>query len=126
MHTENRLCISCNSTIRGRTDKKFCNDHCRSAYNNLRNSSDSNYIRNINNALRRNRRMLETFLPPAATMVRIPRQQLYLKGFSFSYFTHTIAGKKGAVYYFCYDLGYLYLTPDRLLVVRKKETTLLP
>jgi len=36
LHKEDvvRKCLHCNHIIRGRADKKFCDDSCRSAYNN--------------------------------------------------------------------------------------------
>lgn len=118
-----RLCITCNKSIKGRTDKKFCDDYCRSTYNNQLNGNDNNYVRNINNILRRNRRILEELLPASSPMIKLPRHNLQFKGFHFRYFTHTLTSKKGNTYYFCYDLGYLPLTNDRLMIVRKKEIT---
>ena len=51
-------CIECGDKIAGRSDKKFCSDQCRSAYNNKLNSDSNNLMRNINNTLRKNRRIL--------------------------------------------------------------------
>ncbi|GAC1439778.1 MAG: hypothetical protein NVSMB63_05400 [Sediminibacterium sp.] len=121
MNTGTRGCLSCNKDIKGRIDKKFCDDYCRSAYNNQRNSCGNNYIRNINHALLRNRRILEELLPASAVMVKTTRQQLYFKGFQFGYFTHILTNKKGNTYYFCYDHGYLLLPNDRLMLVRRKK-----
>ena len=56
------LCLSCGSTVKGRADKKFCNDYCRNEYNNGLKSSTTNLVRNINNALGKNRRVLETLI----------------------------------------------------------------
>jgi len=39
--------------IVGREDKKFCSDSCRNAYNNKINKDSTNYMRNINNKLRK-------------------------------------------------------------------------
>ena len=61
--TLEKKCILCEKNIRGRADKKFCNDYCRAAYNNELKSPANNFIRNINNALGKNRRILATFLP---------------------------------------------------------------
>lgn len=119
MHSENKICLSCNKSIRGRADKKFCDDHCRSAYHNCRHGQSNNYIRSINHALLRNRRILEELLPQTLTTTRTMRTQLYLRGFHFNYFTHTHTSKKGKVYYFCYDHGYLPLTQDKLVIIRE-------
>ena len=52
-------CIECNEPLKGRSDKKFCDDHCRSTFNNRRNRMDNNTIRKINLRLNRNRRILK-------------------------------------------------------------------
>jgi hypothetical protein len=55
-------------------------------------------------------------------MAKTTKTKLLEKGFLFKYFTHTYTNKKGTVYFFCYDLGYLPLENDwYLLVKRKKE-----
>lgn len=122
MSTADRFCISCQRIIRGRADKKFCDDHCRSAYNNRLNNGSNQYIRQINNILRRNRRILEALLPASAASARIHRQEISLKGFHFHYFTHTEIRKNGSHCYFCYDIGYLQLAQDRILIIRQQDT----
>ena len=51
-------CLECGEKIIGRSDKKFCNDACRNSYNNKQNKDSSNLMRNINNKLRKNFRIL--------------------------------------------------------------------
>ena len=51
-------CLECNEKIIGREDKKFCSDGCRNAYNNKMNKDQNNLMRNINNKLRKNYRIL--------------------------------------------------------------------
>jgi predicted nucleic acid-binding Zn ribbon protein len=46
-----RLCLTCNKPLKGRTDKKFCDDYCRNNYNNQLKSNTINLVRNINNAV---------------------------------------------------------------------------
>ena len=60
---EKKVCLDCGETIKGRSDKKFCNDICRNSYNNKLNSDTTNYVRNVNNILRKNRRVLEELIP---------------------------------------------------------------
>ena len=57
-----KLCLNCNKPVKGRTDKKFCDDYCRNNYNNQLKSNTINLVRNINNALGKNRRILENLL----------------------------------------------------------------
>lgn len=35
-----KQCLFCGSELKGRSDKKFCNDFCRNNYNNSRTQSD--------------------------------------------------------------------------------------
>ncbi len=124
METTERKCIECNKTLKGRVDKKFCDDFCRNSYNNKLNSDTNSYVRNINNALRKNRRILEETLPAAEEMTKITRSKMLEKGFQFKYFTHTYTNKKGNMYYFCYEYGYLLLEGDWILIVKRKEPAL--
>ena len=62
--TETATCLNCEKTLKGRTDKKFCDDYCRNSYNNQLKASKNNLVRNINNALGKNRRILESFFKP--------------------------------------------------------------
>ena len=66
---EKRKCLECEETFNGRADKKFCSDLCRNAYNNKLNSDQVNYVRNINNILRKNRRIIEDLLPEETATV---------------------------------------------------------
>lgn len=115
-----KVCLHCAKTLRGRVDKKFCDDYCRNAYNNRQNADRNNYVRNINNALLKNRRILESVIPAEEELAKCPRQKLAGQGFDFRYHTHQYQNKKGQTYHFCYDYGYLPLEGDWILVVRRK------
>ncbi len=116
----NKKCLACDKILQGRTDKKFCNDYCRNAYNNQLKSANSNTVRNINNALLKNRRILETTLG-SEEMAKTTKEKLLHQGFQFKYLTHTYTNKKGNIYFFCYEFGYLTLEHDWYLVVKRKE-----
>ena len=119
--TQPRLCLSCNKPVKGRTDKKFCDDHCRNNYNNQLKAGSNNLIRNINHSLGKNRRILESLIPEGEEMGRVSKENLLQEGFQFKYITHIYRNKKGASYFFCYDHGYLLLESEWYLVVRCKE-----
>jgi len=114
-------CMACGKPIKGRSDKKFCDDYCRNVYNNDLKSGSNNYVRNINNGLRKNRRILEECVAVAEETGKTTKDKLLHKGFQFKYFTHTYTNKKGSLYYFCYDYGYLPLENDWYLVVRSNK-----
>ena len=58
-----KTCLQCGDKISGRIDKKFCSDYCRNAYYNDQNRDANNYVRNVNNILRKNRRILTDLNP---------------------------------------------------------------
>lgn len=118
---EAKNCLSCGKAMKGRSDKKFCDDYCRNNYNNLQKSGSNNLMRNINNALAKNRRILENLLPAGEEMTKAHRDKLLHAGFQFKYLTHTYTNKKGNVYYFIYDYGYLPLEGDWFLIVKRGE-----
>ena len=113
-------CLACDKKLQGRVDKKFCNDYCRNNYNNSLKSVNSNIVRNINNMLQKNRRILEGVLG-ADGMVKVTKEKLTQQGFNFKYITHTYTNKKGNIYFFNYEYGYLPLEGDWFLVVKRKE-----
>lgn len=115
-----RKCLACNKTLQGRVDKKFCNDYCRNAYNNQLKVSNSSVVRKINHCLLKNRRILEALLGKEE-MSKTTKDKLVLMGFQFKYLTHTYTNKKGNVYFFCYEYGYLPLENDWCLIVKRKE-----
>lgn len=113
-----RTCKECGAEFVGRSDKKFCSAQCRSSYNNRLNSDATNFIRNINNILRKNRRILSELNPNGKATVH--RDKLIERGFRFSYFTNEYITKSGNIYRFCYDQGYLEIDNDYFtLVIRK-------
>jgi hypothetical protein len=121
MTKEAKTCLQCGKIIRGRADKKFCDDYCRNNHNNVLKAHANNYVRNINNALCKNRRILENLLPTNEEIYKTTREKMLQTGFQFKYITHTCINKKGNTYFFCYDFGYLPLDHDYVLIVRRRE-----
>jgi hypothetical protein len=114
-----KTCLDCGTPIKGRADKKFCSDQCRNNYNNQLNSDSSNYLRHVNNILRKNRRILTSLNPRDKSKVH--RDKLNEKGFNFNYHTNTYTTQKGATYFFCYEQGYLPLEDNYYALVLRKE-----
>ena len=112
-------CLECGEKIMGRIDKKFCSDACRNAFNNKQNKDQTNLMRNINNKLRKNFKILseQNFVENKA---KTTRNKLSVAGFDFEYFTNIKTYKNGAQYYFVYDFGYKFLEDDFILVVKKE------
>lgn len=117
----NKHCIDCGAPLTGRSDKRFCDDYCRNHYNNKMKSGSNNLIRNINNVLKKNRNVLSSLLSVGDDTTKVSREKLLESGFLFKYGTHSYTNKKGNVYIFCYDYGYLKLDNDIILIVRHKN-----
>lgn len=120
MESAKKICLNCGKPLQGRVDKKFCDDYCRNNYNNQQNADSTNLIRNINHALKRNRHILHSLIPEGENLAKIPKEKLIRDGFNFKYFTHTYQNKKGNLYHYCYDFGYLELEGDWFLIVKGK------
>lgn len=121
MPAATKTCLECGDPIKGRQDKKFCSDQCRISHHNRLNSDETNYIRNVNNVLRRNRRILMGLNKTGKT--KVMGMRLKEQGFDFRFFTNTYVTKEGAIYYYCYEQGYLPLEKDYFLLVVKPELT---
>ena len=112
-----KTCLECNEKIIGREDKKFCSDGCRNTYNNKINKDSTNYMRNVNNKLRKNYRILCDLNTDGKS--KTTKAKLFSKGFDFDYFTNILNTKSGNTYYFLYDQGYLLLENDYYMLVKK-------
>jgi hypothetical protein len=99
-----RFCLDCQAELKGRADKKFCDDQCRNNYNNKLKSEDGESVRKINQILNKNRKILKEF---ADGDKLIKTDLLVKKGFDFDYHTHYHLSNSGMVYICCYDNCYL-------------------
>ncbi|MCV6630167.1 MAG: hypothetical protein OIF50_09935 [Flavobacteriaceae bacterium] len=114
---EQKYCLECERKLIGRIDKKFCSDSCRNTYNNRLNKDKTNLMRNTNSLLRKNYRILESLNTKGKTTVT--KKTLERKSFSFELITSIYTTRKGTVYYFIYDQGYLPLENEMYMLVKK-------
>jgi hypothetical protein len=113
-----KRCLECGTPFRGRPDKKFCTDQCRTTFHNRLNREEVNLIRNINYALRKNRRILADL--NASGKSRVRTETLQEKGFDFDHFTSVYKGHNGQQHFYCYDQGYTRIGPEWYLLVTRK------
>ena len=113
-----KTCLECSEKIVGREDKKFCSDGCRNAYNNKINKDSTNLMRNVNNKLRKNYRILSELNSEGKS--KATRDKMINKGFDFDFFTNILQTKTGNTYYFLYDQGYRSLDNDYFMLVKKE------
>ena len=96
-------CRECGKPLLGRLDKKYCDDQCRSNFNNRNKRLHEKMIVNTNSQLRKNRTILKTLCPTGKATVR--RSVLRDMGFDFQLFTG-IFSTKGSTYYFSYEYAF--------------------
>lgn len=112
-----KTCLECGEKIIGRSDKKFCSDYCRNAYNNKVNAASKNLIRNINNRLKKNYKTLCELNMSGKT--KTTRSKLLDHNFDFNLFTSIYTTKNGNTYYYVYDQGYLPIDDQFYLLIKK-------
>jgi hypothetical protein len=113
-----KQCPECDEKIVGREDKKFCSDYCRNAYNNKVNKDSKNLIRNTNNRLRKNYKILSDLNKSGKTKVN--RVKLLNQNFDFNFFTSIYTTKTGNTYFYVYDQGYLPLENEYYLLIKRE------
>ena len=99
-----KKCLECKERIIGRTDKKFCDDLCRSNYNNRVYRKKNNRLKLTNRILKTNYDLLNTRLTNGVLL--IPRTELKEQGFRFNYLTG-INKRKGRRVFNIYDIQYV-------------------
>jgi hypothetical protein len=124
MNAETRTCPTCGKNVKGRADKRFCDDYCRNNYNNQLNSDAINYVRNINNILRRNRRILEETMEGVEKATARSKAELAKKGYRFDFFTSIFTNKEKETYYYCYEYGFKEVENDKCIIVRNRTQKL--
>lgn len=119
MKEDKRLCPVCGDTIHGRKDKQYCSDQCRVSFHNEQNRDSSKFMKNINNILRKNWRILGKLNPRGKA--KVTKAEMLDEGFKFAYFTNEYITKSGKVYRFCYDRGYIQLEDGIYALVVRHE-----
>ncbi len=118
---DSKVCLECGEAVKGRTDKKFCSDACRNIYHYRSNNAPINYVRNVVNALKRNRRILMELNDGPEGTKKVHRDKLVQKGYNFMYHTNIYRTMKGNTYVFCFEHGYLEISENWYALVRRDE-----
>lgn len=113
-------CLTCGKTLRGRSEKKFCNLNCKNQYNNELKAQENAEIGRIRGILLKNRRILKA-LAGGKLARRVSGKALRENGFLFHYYTHHYQTKDGKRYAICFDYGYLEVEADWFVVVKREE-----
>jgi len=119
---ETKVCLTCNKPIRGRTDKRFCDDQCRSTYHNQTRPPLSDFARAVNRHLQKNRAVLMQLVTDPSGRAVVTKAKMEDMGFAFHYHTHTYTNKKGNTYFYTYEYGWLELPQGKCLVLKREGT----
>jgi len=101
-----RKCLACNSNLQGRSDKVYCDAHCKSSYHYKKSIEETpKFYTQVDKQLKLNRKILKTFNKAGKATVRSGK--LIELGFNPKFFTHYWKNTKGDVYLFVYEYGFL-------------------
>ncbi len=101
-----KFCACCGDTLLGRVDKKFCDDHCRSSFNNSQQVGLNQKLKEINHFLKKNRMILCKILEEQKVgSTQILNRKLQEMGFQFKYHTHIELTANGETCVCCYEFG---------------------
>ena len=102
----NKDCLYCKQELTGRTDKKFCDPQCKSAYQYQQaKEQPERFYNKVDNQLKLNRKILKEYNKGGKVIVR--SSMLTQEGFDPNFFTHYWKNSKGDVYLFVYEYGFL-------------------
>jgi len=106
IYMNKNTCLACGNQLIGRSDKKFCDLHCKSSFH-YRKSLDEapRFYNKVDNQLKLNRRILKSFNKAGKATVRA--NTILDLGFNPKFFTHYWKNKKRDVYLFVYEYGFL-------------------
>ena len=107
-----RRCRECGQSLKGRSDKKYCSGHCRSAYHNRVNTASKRLIRQINRVLSRNYKILSDL--KSSGRKRVSRNELLLLNFGFQYCTSVRLTQDPYPIYHIYDLEYTFIDDSEI------------
>lgn len=134
-----KRCLECGEPIKkgNREDTKYCNDQCRTSYNNrvrrekrqqkqeaatspaAPEMSTADYVRKIVDILMQNHAILEK-IAVGNEPVRMEMRDLMGRGFNFKFFTSEAPTQNGDIYRFCFDRGYKQ-TPDGFVIIVQRD-----
>lgn len=105
-----KKCPVCKSEVKGRKDKVFCSESCKSSFQYENRLENEKFFLEVDRQLKQNRKILKKYNLSGYTTLR--KEILFNEGFNPNYFTHYWKNKSGQVYLFCYDYGFADVSKD--------------
>lgn len=120
-------CDECGKEIRGRSDKKFCDDSCRNNFNRKKRLAEQVILPEealqVIRTIKKNYRLLKSLIEDDYTILQEGLPALLRKGFNPDYFT-SIRYIDNELYRFCFDCGYLIIEDTITLILREQQLSL--
>ena len=107
---EKRTCPVCDAPIKGRVDKIFCSETCKSSQQYEKRLEKDKFYLKVDRQLKQNRKILKKYNRTGMTSLR--RNVLHKEGFNPNFFTHYWKNNKEDVYLFSYDYGILKIKDE--------------
>ena len=112
-----KKCIECGGPVTGRSDKKYCSDECRTAYNNGRYRKELSVVLSVNRILRKNYIILDSlYLRGIKKSDLITIAKLGFDHRFCTSFTKSVTGNKKEL--FCYDYS-IYINNKSEVRIKK-------
>lgn len=131
---EEKICLECGAPLGpGRGDRKFCNDVCRTAYNNDRRKKAPVSLHKLPELMEHetysSRHVYEILLKNRTTLYyyseffgdHILLRDLVGRGFNLKFFTSEFTDTSECTYRFCFDYGYAVRGEDVYILYRPEE-----
>lgn len=121
MSTDFRQCPVCNTRFKGRKDKRYCCEDCRSAYNRSQRAASDAVLTEALSVLRINRGILKKLWAGKTTLVS--REGLEALGFDASVYSSVHVNSRNFTYYFVADFGFRPMNTqgtDMALIIRRE------
>ncbi len=109
-----RLCLRVANCFIGRADKNSVMILCRNNHYHSQHKGNINFVRNINNQLKRPEEFLGTMNPDGKPLSEITIDKL---GFNFKYHQHLHNQRWAGVSFFVYEQGYLPLEKEYYMLL---------
>lgn len=102
---KNKKCPVCGTMLKGRSDKKYCSVKCKSIHQYEQRQETEAFFLKVDRQLKINRKLLKRYNKSGFTTIR--KSELINQGFDPKFLTHYWKNKKGEVYLFVYEYGFL-------------------
>ena len=117
-------CEECGRPLFGRTDKRFCNDTCRNAFNRKKTAGAfvvyHENMAEIFKILQNNYEILQSLGPiEPEGYANVTVERLVTAGFDFNFCT-SIYQERDELWRFCFDRGW-FLLDDEICVIRDRD-----